>query len=271
MAEVDKLRQRLAREKRKVEILETMIEDKTRQLYLANQALHRSNEELEQFAYVASHDLQEPLRIVASYSELLAQRYAGKLDEKADKYIRYAVDAARRMQALINDLLAYSRLSSKAKPLEPTDVNLVVDQAIANLKVLIRKSEVELTREDFPTVMADRIQMTQLFQNIIGNAIKFRGPEPPRVHISVEVGNAEWVFCVSDNGIGIEPQYHRRIFEIFQRLHGREEYGGTGIGLSIVKKIVERHGGRVWVASEPGKGTRFSFTIPASDQDQVSE
>lgn len=224
--------------------------------------LARSNAELEQFAYVASHDLQEPLRMVAAYTQLLAERYSGKIDAQADKYIHYAVEGATRMQAMIQDLLAFSRAGRAEIDAQSVEVNDVVKVALENLQPVIQETGAVVKYDALPSVKANRIQITQLFQNLIGNAIKFRGEKAPFVRIGAERRNGEWIFSVADNGIGIAEEYSEVIFAIFQRLHTRTEYSGNGIGLAICKKIVERHGGRIWVESEQGKGSSFKFTLP---------
>jgi signal transduction histidine kinase len=240
-------------------------EAKQAQAALAAKAeeLGRSNTELQHFAYIASHDLQEPLRMVASYVQLLARRYKGKLDAEADEFIGFAVDGATRMQALINALLAYSRIGSKGKPLNLTDCEKVLEAALKNLQFAIEESKAIVTHEPLPTVAGDSTQLGQLFQNLIGNAIKFSGGKIPKIHISAERNGKDWYFSHCDNGIGIDPQFSERIFVIFQRLHSKEEYPGTGIGLALCKKIVERHGGRIWVQSQPNQGATFRFSIPA--------
>jgi len=231
---------------------------------LSNKAaeLERSNSELQNFAYIASHDLQEPLRMVASYMQLLSRRYKGKLDSDADEFIRFAVDGAQRMQSLINALLSYSRVGTQGKAFELTDCEKVLDGTLASLKKAIEESDAEITRGALPTVMGDPAQLGQLFQNLIGNAIKFRNHGRPAVRIAAERRGKEWLFSVADNGIGIDAKYAERVFVMFQRLHSKDDYPGTGIGLAVCKKIVERHGGKIWVESVPGAGSRFYFTIP---------
>jgi PAS domain S-box-containing protein len=236
-------------------------EDQLRQMA---EDLARSNAELEQFAYVASHDLQEPLRMVASYTRLLARRYQGQLDQDANEFIDFAVDGATRMQHLINDLLAYSRVSTQNRAPQPVNTEQLVDQVIGDLAPLIQEHQAQVARGALPTVLGDARQIGQLFQNLITNAIRYRRDEPPRVHVSARPAvGASWEFSVADNGLGIEPQYYERIFVLFQRLQGRDHSAGTGLGLAICKKIVERHGGRIWVQSMPGTGSTFLFTLPS--------
>ena len=225
--------------------------------------LERSNRELEQFAYVASHDLQEPLRMVSSYVQLLARRYEGQLDKDADEFIEFAVDGAHRMQTLINDILTYSRVTTQAQPLDKVSCRERLEEAKRSLTASIEESLAEVTSDPLPEVMADGSQLAQVFQNLIGNAIKFRGDEAPRVHVGAERSDGVWMISVSDNGIGMDPQYAERIFGVFQRLHTRRDYPGTGIGLALCKKIVERHGGKIWVESKKSGGSTFYFTMPA--------
>jgi signal transduction histidine kinase len=238
------------------------------ELQLAHYAdeLARSNAELEQFAYVASHDLQEPLRMVASFTQLLAKRYRGQLDQDADEFIGYAVDGANRMQRLINDLLAYSRVGTRGKSFKAVDSNVIFGEARHNLVKAIEESGAVITQDPLPVVMADEVQLLQVFQNLIANALKFHGPKPPQIQVTAARRDHEWVFAVKDNGIGIAPEHQKRIFAIFQRLHHRAEYPGTGIGLAICKKIVERHGGRIWVESQARKGSTFYFSLPEVEQ-----
>jgi PAS domain S-box-containing protein len=227
--------------------------------------LKRSNDQLEQFAYVASHDLQEPLRMVASYTQLLAKRYEGRLDSDADEFIAYAVDGCNRMQGLIRDLLAYSRSGTEDKVLREVSGETVLKEALANLRVSIEESGATVTHDLLPAITTDDTQLVQVLQNLIGNAIKYRGAVVPLVHVSAKRSSGkEWIFSVRDNGQGIAPQYFERIFIIFQRLHGRQEFNGTGIGLAICKKIVERMGGRIWVESQLEKGSTFYFSLPES-------
>lgn len=252
---VEATNRELLREVQERKLAEQALTEKSR-------ALERSNEELEQFAYVASHDLQEPLRMVASYTQLLGRRYKGKLDEDADQFIEFAVDGVKRMQTLILDLLAFSRVMSQGGEFSSTDFSSVVEEAIVNLEAAIRENHATVTCDPMPTVAADPTQMIQLFQNLVGNAIKFRSDAPPRVHVSAKRNGNAWIFSVSDNGIGIKPEYFERIFVIFQRLHTRQKYPGTGIGLALCKRIAERHGGSIRVESEPGAGSTFYISLP---------
>ena len=228
-----------------------------------SEELARSNLELQQFAYVASHDLQEPLRAISGFTELLERRYKGQLDERADKYLSFIVDGTNQMNRIIHDLLAYSRVQTKAQEFGFIDMNQPLNQALLNLQASIREKNAVIRRDPLPGIYADGTQITQLFQNLIGNALKFQRPGvTPEISISAREAGDEWVFSVTDNGIGIDPKYSERIFKIFQRLHAKGEYEGTGIGLAICKRIVERHGGEITVRSEPGTGSTFSFTLP---------
>jgi len=226
------------------------------------QELVRSNAELQQFAYVASHDLQEPLRTVANFAQLLLKRYRGKLDTTADEFIDFIMDGVTRMQGLINDLLAYSRVGSRGKESVPAACGALLGEALGNLRAAIEESGAQITHGPLPVVRCDGAQIIQVFQNLVGNSIKFRNGPLPRIHVAAERAGAEWIFSVKDNGIGIDPRYAGRIFEIFQRLHTQGEYPGSGVGLAIAKKIVERHGGRIWVESRPRQGATFFFTLP---------
>lgn len=243
------------------------METTNEELQTTTEELERANTELQRFAYVASHDLQEPLRMVQGYTQLLLRRYKGKVNGEIQELTNYIEDGVSRMQGLIDGLLAYSRVGAEGKSFELTDCNTVLEKAVENLQVAVEESKAQVTCDTMPTMLADSMQLLQLFQNLIGNAIKFhKKEEPPQVHISAEGKEREWVFSVQDNGIGIDPKYFDRLFVAFQRLHSRTEYPGSGIGLAICKKIVERHGGRTWVESEPGKGSTFFFTIPQSTE-----
>ncbi len=230
------------------------------------QRLRQSNAELEQFAYIASHDLQEPLRMVSSFTQLLAERYKGQLDEKADRYIEYVVEGAGRMQFLIRDLLNYSRLSSVERPMHAVDTATVVDAALDRLMTVIERSRADIDVGAMPVVTADEVELSQVFQNLIGNAIKFRSQAPVAIRVGANRTGDDWTFFVADNGIGISPDHADRLFKMFQRVHTRHEYDGSGIGLALAKKIVERRGGKIWFESEPGKGATFYFTVPANQE-----
>jgi signal transduction histidine kinase len=258
------LEQRVADLQRAEAELKALNEDLEKRVLERTLELRRSNEDLEQFAYVASHDLQEPLRMITNYLQLLRQRYKDKLDAGADDFIGFALDGSKRMHQLIHDLLTYSRVGTHGKEFARTDCAQALAHALANLRVAIEESRAEITHDSLPAVMGDEVQLTQLFQNLIGNAVKFRGEAAPKIHVGVQRGGAEWEFSVRDNGIGIAPEDFQRIFVVFQRLHSREKYPGTGIGLSVCKKIVERHGGRIWLESKPGQGTTFYFTLPGA-------
>lgn len=233
--------------------------------------LQRSNAELEQFAYVASHDLQEPLRKVASFCELLERRYHGRLDERADQYIGFAADGAKRMQVLINDLLSFSRVGRVTRERTLVDCDAVLAQATANLAVAVEETGAKISSDELPTVLAEVPLLTTVFQNLIGNAVKFHGPDPPRVHIGVRRDGPFWEFCCADNGIGIEPEYAERIFVIFQRLHAKGTYDGTGIGLAMCRKIIEYHDGRIWLDTTAAEGTIFRFTLPATEETEDAD
>jgi len=242
--------------------LEARVSERTEQLAGANQILERSNIELQQFAYIASHDLQSPLRSISGFVQLLKLEYEGKFDEQADEWIRRTVQAIAQMQTMIRDVLAYSRVDSRSRPFAPTPFLDVFNDAMALLKSSIDDAGGQVICSVLPVVMGDRSQLVQLMQNLIGNGLKYHGDKPPHVHVSAEHNGNEWIFSVRDNGIGIDPKYSERIFEIFKRLHDQREYPGTGIGLAVCRRVVTRHGGRIWLESEPGPGSVFRFTLP---------
>jgi len=262
--DVDRMRERILAELSALQAAHADLEART-------EDLQRSNSELEQFAYVASHDLQEPLRKVASFCQLLQRRYAGRLDAKADEYIEHAVDGAKRMQALINDLLAFSRVGRTAQRREPVSCAVLLAQAWANLAPEVRRTHATLEVGELPVVLGEVTLLTAVFQNLINNALKFRGDQAPRVSVSVRRDGDDWLLSFSDNGIGIEPEYADRIFVIFQRLHDKAAYPGTGIGLAMVKKIIEYHGGRIWLDTTVTTGARFWFTLPALPEDEDAD
>jgi hypothetical protein len=251
--------------------LERRVAERTAELAERAQDLERSNMELQQFAYVASHDLQEPLRTISSFTQLLAKRYQDKLDDKAREFINFAVDGCKRMQTLINDLLAFSRVGTQGKPLVPVSCDAVLDRVLKSLKLAIEDSGAVIKRDPLPVVLADEGQLGQLFQNLITNAVKFRSNDSPRIQISAERNGRDWKLLVRDNGIGIAPEQSDRIFVIFQRLHTKTQYPGTGIGLAMCKKIAERHGGRIWVEPSPEGGSIFYFTIGDGEMMNVKE
>jgi signal transduction histidine kinase len=258
---------RASREKNERSLRHQVEEDLARKV----DELARSNADLEQFAYVASHDLQEPLRMVVAYTQLLTERYRGKLDENADKFLGYAGEGALRMQILIQDLLAFSRVGRNGTTSGSVDCGTVMEEALQALATAIQESAAVVTYSELPAVWADRTQLAQVFQNLIGNAIKFHGKETPKISVRAEKTAQQWLFSVSDNGIGIAPEYADNVFVIFQRLHTRTEYAGNGIGLAICKKIIERYGGKIWVQPQAGPGSTFQFTLPLHGAEEKAE
>jgi light-regulated signal transduction histidine kinase (bacteriophytochrome) len=242
--------------------LELRVEERTKELAVANQVLEQSNLELKQFAYVASHDLQSPLRSISGFVQLLRSEYEGKLDEQAQDWIRRTVQSIGQMQTLIRDLLSYARVDARSRPFTQIPFHDIVTDALTLLESSIHDSGGQVTCGPLPEIMGDRSQLVQLIQNLIGNGLTYHGDEPPHIHISAERSGKEWIFSVRDNGIGIDPKYYEQIFEIFKRLHDQKDYPGTGIGLAVCRRVVSRHGGKIWVESEPGHGTTFHFTIP---------
>ncbi len=250
--------------------LEQRVAERTRELLKSNEALRQSNDDLNQFAYAASHDLQEPLRMVALYSEMLEKRYSGRLDREADQFIEFIISGAHRMEMLLKDLLAYSQAGSAEGPTAPVDCGQVIEKVLFNLKAAIAQNQAQVSFEAMPVVEAHEIRLMQLFQNLVSNAIKYRREDQPKIRIWAEARDSDWMFCVEDNGIGIRPEYAQQVFGIFKRLHGHT-YPGTGIGLAICQRIVERYGGRIWVESTPGVGSKFCFTLPPAAVKQAPE
>lgn len=244
------------------ESLERRVAERTKELAAANRELERSNDELRQFAYIASHDLQEPIRMVSCFGQLLRSRHAEQLNAEARQWLDFVIEGGQRMQELINDLLDYSRVDGQARPFQAVPLERVLEHVQANLRSSIRDTGAEITHDELPVVVADKPQLIQLLQNLVANAIKFHETGPPRVHLSATRGDDCWQVSVRDQGIGIDPKYHERIFDFFKRLHGRDRFPGTGIGLAICRRVVERHGGRIWVESQPGQGSTFRFTLP---------
>lgn len=263
-ADVEAMRKGLLTQLAVVEEAKTAAERARGRVEEQAEELRRSNRDLEQFAYVASHDLQEPLRKVASFCQLLEKRYKGQLDERADQYIEFAVDGAKRMQQLINDLLSFSRVGRLSTGVSEVDLGECLSRALRNLDLVITETDAQVTSDPLPTVLGEAPLLTQVFQNLVSNAVKFRGEESPRVHVGARQVGEDWEFSVADNGIGIEAQYAERIFVIFQRLHPKDEYEGTGIGLALCRKIIEHHGGRIWLDTEVEHGTTFHFTLPVA-------
>jgi signal transduction histidine kinase len=243
--------------------LEVRVQERTAEIQAYMEKLEESNRALQEFAYIASHDLQEPLRTISSFVQLIERRYRGKLDADADEFITFIVKGVERMHMLINDLLAYSRVDIQGKPPEPADLEVIYEETLSDLKLAIDDTDALITHDPLPLIEADPTQIRQLFQNLISNAIKFRGDAPLHVHISAKRAGDEWVFSIQDNGIGIDEEFHGRIFQVFQRLHTNDKYPGTGVGLAICRKIVLRHGGKIWIESQLGKGSCFFFLLRA--------
>lgn len=245
--------------------LERRVTSRTQALAEANKELERSNDELRQFAYIASHDLQEPLRMVTNFGQLLQRKIQVGADAESTEYLGYVVEGGQRMQALIDDLLEYSEIGYQSRPFQAVKLDRAVQLVLANLRASVQDTQAEITYGELPTVVGDKPQLVQLLQNLIGNAIKFHDQPPPKIHLTAEQNGAEWLVSVRDNGIGIAPEFYSRIFEFFRRLHNRDRFPGTGIGLAICKRVVERHGGRIWVESTLGEGSTFFFTLPMRD------